>query len=629
MKNEIWYQNINSMGERYKLLKEAILTSSYLEKDNDKEKENITFQVTDVADKKVLYVEKNDNPILLDSLYDSNEMLNLWKNEKGNIGYKEKFILFGIGNGMYVKKILEEGDKTCRILVYEPCILLFIKALEYFDFSQLLQEERVTIIVEDYFEDSFERYAYQFVDFMDLKHLTYEIYPNYDQFVMLQVKKMDEFIQLMYNIINANQDVLGRNGKEYCYNSIYNVPWFIHSKSVFDLYKKLPKDIPVIIVASGPSLDKNIEHLKEAKRKCIMISADSALNTLLAHNIIPDFFVSIDGKKLMSHFADERVVNIPLICELSSQRNLLKNRKDQTFFLNDSNTYVDAFFAERGKVLPIIQAGGSVAHTAFGLAAAMKFKHIILVGQDLAYTDNKTHSVHTVRGKQGIDASTLDHIMIEGYYGGLVPTSYEFQIYLDWFEDKIKQYSDINVINATEGGALIHGATNQSLQKTVEQLCTKEVDITGIINEIEDLFTSELKEEFKNYFISLENNTEEILTKVKQGIRDYEKIEKLAYDNKLGSGQIQQLFKRTSEITNYIESNPTMYYIQCLMQEYTNNMFIDMYETKEDPREEIICVAKKGKEYLEEVAKSISLFIKIFNVEWEDGNQKWKENNIN
>ena len=52
--------------------------------------------------------------------------------------------------------------------------------------------------------------------------------------------------------------------------------------------------IPVVIVAAGPSLDKNIHILKEFQGKCLIICVDIVLFKLIENGIRPDFVINID-----------------------------------------------------------------------------------------------------------------------------------------------------------------------------------------------------------------------------------------------------------------------------------------------------------------------------------------------
>ena len=98
-----------------------------------------------------------------------------------------------------------------------------------------------------------------------------------------------------------------------------NMMPFIKSKSIMDFNRLCPKDIPAFVVASGPSLNKNIEELKRAKGKSLIVAVDSAIPTLLRNDIVPDLFVTLDSKKDIRHTDDERSHTIPCFCELESK----------------------------------------------------------------------------------------------------------------------------------------------------------------------------------------------------------------------------------------------------------------------------------------------------------------------
>jgi hypothetical protein len=51
---------------------------------------------------------------------------------------------------------------------------------------------------------------------------------------------------------------------------------------------------PAILVAAGPSLDKNIDLLSEAKGKALIMSSDTTFPVLLKKGIIPDLVVTIE-----------------------------------------------------------------------------------------------------------------------------------------------------------------------------------------------------------------------------------------------------------------------------------------------------------------------------------------------
>lgn len=605
MNENIWEKNIEALDSRYEKLKNALVS----DKNEFCETDLFEIGVEEVADKMVLFGIRDGITYQLDSLYDSKKIWDLWIENQTTLGYMAKCIFCGLGNGMFIKELLKKTDSTVKILVYEPSLSIFIKVCESFDISTLISSERVTLIISDLFETPFKEYIYQFVDFRDLEKLIYQSYPNYDKLMYEKVKECDNEIQLMYNTIRATQGVMARYGNEYYYNSIANSAWMERSKSLVSLFEKIPKITPVFVIASGPSLDKNIKELLRAKGKSFIIAADSAVRALLKNGVIPDMLVTVDGNKSSLHFAMSESKRIPMVCELTSNRGIVKENISEQFFINDLNPYVNEFLAERNILLPVFSSGGSVANTAFAIATSMGFKTIVLVGQDLAYTDDKTHSSQTVRGEENIKVDELEGFYVEGYNGSKVKTSYEFELYLRWFEEQIEQRTDIHVVNATEGGVKIKGTVQETLKSAIDNLCIKEVDIGKIMKDTEDLFTDEQKNEFRIYMYHLKEEFEELLFAANKGIREYKKVKQFVTTDKEISGEVRRLIRATGEITNKIEKNPAIYYIQNKMQEETSKFLKTVYEVGKTPQDELLLASNQGIEYLsiikEQLEKSI------------------------
>ena len=83
--------------------------------------------------------------------------------------------------------------------------------------------------------------------------------------------------------------------------------------------------VPMIIVGAGPSLAKNIEHLRSAQDKAIIVCVARALNSLQSAGIVPDFAISLDAIDVRSHFRDIRISEIPgLLLSMTSHPNLFE-----------------------------------------------------------------------------------------------------------------------------------------------------------------------------------------------------------------------------------------------------------------------------------------------------------------
>lgn len=606
MRNEIYDKNLEALGKRFGEVKEAVVSA---ETNSSRFRAcDVHAELYDTGERSVLIAAKEDGPAYqLDSMYQSDLASCVW-GEYMRIDqqvYMPKYIFFGIGNGSLLRILLEHSDDTLRVLVYEPYLMFFRELLGLCDYSDLLLDERVEWIVED-IPSVFKDFIYGFADFRDINKLYYQPYPNYRNLFQKEQQDTRWNVQMFHNSVQATQDVLAKYGKQYFINALRNMADFIRTKSLVDFYEKVPKEIPFIMVASGPSLDKNVDELRGLKGKAFIMAADSALRVLLKHDIIPDMFVSVDAKKNQKHFEYPGVADIPILTDASNNyQTLLKVRAPKFFMNNDMNPHVNHFLAKRGILIPTFASGGSVANDGYALAAAMGFRTIILVGQDLAYTDNKTHSQESVRGEWKMDASEFIHDEADGYYGGKVKTSHEFQLYQKWFEEEIPKHPESHTINATEGGVLIRGAENMPLAEAVARYCTKEYDIQAVFDSVEDVFDDETKRDLIAYLQKAPEELREIQRRARNAVRDYDKMIEIAYSGKLKQGELKRLIARTAEVSTLMEKAPVMFYIHNEMQETTHDQLQQVYAAKETAREELIYTAKIGKEYLEVAIRTI------------------------
>lgn len=612
---EIWEKNRECLKGKYQKLYEYLQTDIAQEIDRE---DTVEFGISEMEDKKVVYAVKQageeEQIIQLDSLYDSEALMELWSSGQTEIGsYQMKYVFFGFGNGMYLREILKRSDDSAKILVYEPSAKLFSFVLKHFDVSEILADSRISVIVEDYYDRGFEDELYRVISFSDLERLVYQAYPNYDRIFPKETKTADGIIQVMYSSIRATQGVLGRYGRLYTANGLLNIGHFLEGRSIYDLYKTIEKDIPVIIVASGPSLDKNVGILNQAKGKCLLVGLDSSVKALLKNNIEPDLFISVDADKHIDHFSDERISKIPLICELSSSFRVLNKVKEIKFFINDMNPYINRFFSKRGIFFPAFTTGGSVANTACSIFSSMGFQTIIMVGQDLAYSDNKSHSSETLRGSWEFDIEKVDTISVEGYYGGKVKTSYEFLLYLKWFEEEIAKNKDIKFVNATEGGAMIHGAENLSLQDAINRYCIKDVDIKQKLYGTKEFLTEELKQEFSEYIYEIDPALRKFRQLAEKALRNYGKMKELAYLDKYRSKSWIKMFQEAKQIGDKYEQEDVMIYVKNMVQNETTQILEHIYEKETDTKEEIIATCEIAESHLRAIIAGID---EIFWSDW-------------
>ncbi|MHB9095479.1 MAG: motility associated factor glycosyltransferase family protein, partial [Eubacteriales bacterium] len=201
--------------------------------------------------------------------------------------------------------------------------------------------------------------------------------------------------------------------------------------------------------------------------------------------------------------------------------------------------------------------GPSVANVAFGLAKNFGCNPIILVGQDLAYTDNKSHAQGTAYEYMTIeDYRGRDIIEVEGVDGHPVLTDRVMFAFLRKFEMTIAASRETHtVIDATEGGAKIPGTYIMPLSEAIKKYCQPLIDADNKISGIVDSYTPpdqkqlvKIIKEIKN----LHNRLNVLSTEAKQGVLVSQKLQKLYRSGLPGPTELHKILKKLNEIDGRI-----------------------------------------------------------------------------
>ena len=517
-----------------------------------------------------------------------------WYEQTENEYINKRYIMFGLGNAEYVTEVLNKCNTEFKVIVYEPAASGVGQIDEDYAGLKGLSSAGVEIYVEGKEQENFTNFLYKFLDYSTIDGAIIFAHPMY----MSLVDEYETFcnsIKSAENGIKASRLVKERFGEESFENMISNYRYLSGSKSLGSFMKKIDKDVPAIIVASGPSLSKNMHLLKQAKGKSVIISADSAVSALLANDIIPDFYISVDPHKEAKSFEDNRVKDIPAIVEVTSAKSAIIDGQVHFFTFNDGNTYLEEFINEENIDMHIIGVGGSVANTCFDAAIVMGFKTIIFVGLDLAYTGNKTHVENTARFGMEIDESTAEYV--KDMYGELVKSSSEFNIYRSLIEDEITDNPHVNVIDATEGGALIKGTKIMTFGDAVNEYCDKEYSVRSAVSESDDLFSEEQKEKLEKYIDDIPSKIKSLSAELKRSLANYDEMYLMAKRRNLNKGRLTKILSDNDRLSDRINSNSVLCYIEYLSQDAIHTVQENAYKHNDDVFSEILEAATIGKTY--------------------------------
>ena len=342
--------------------------------------------------------------------------------------------------------------------------------------------------------------------------------------------------------------------------------------------------------------------LKKAVGKACIIATDTAMKPLLNAGIFPDLFVIIDGLKPGCLFEHESISKIPMVTMTGVSVEPMEYHKGKKFFYYSGSPFEHEILRKLGeaekkvKTLPDLVTGGSVATSAYSLGVYMGSKTIILIGQDLALTDNKTHADGTFEDKmKEIDMNQGEYFEVESVDGGKVFTRFDFDHYRKWFEDYIKKWNMITLVDATEGGALIHGSKVMTLKNAIKKYCKSSFNVKWHIDHTKKIFEGDQKEFALEYFKNASEKLKEIQNKAKEALNYYEKIEMSVKKYTISNTDLKIYLNKIGELNDYMEHD---YMAETVMDgllgvEYT--LRPEIYREHDNEMKEIQDIVEQGK----------------------------------
>jgi len=382
-------------------------------------------------------------------------------------------ILYGIGDGQHLIEISKVQQKYSSFIVIEKDLKNLRYVMEKHDLKDVFSKN-VNFLVDIQAEDMqkvihphlWNIVIGKYVWFFNRYGIGDDI--NWYREVLNEIKRRTNHHYLAIRTTMGNTEVIHSN----IFNNIQHIA---QSPGIRNLFGKF-KNVPGFLVASGPSLDKNIDKLKEIKGKYPIICVDTALKTLLKNGIAPDLCVGIDYSHL----------NPPKFENLSSKEGyycaFLPAMKNETFEEMKGQTFVyyanSMFYMLLEQALEdkgFIQGGGSVSHYSLGLMDKLGFNPIIFMGLDLAFEGTKTHSSGTIYDEVKYPLADLEAYPEVDGLNGKVRTSTDMWSFITEFEKMTEFQKHTEFINCTEGGATIAGVPNRPLVDVLKDIKGKEV----------------------------------------------------------------------------------------------------------------------------------------------------------
>jgi hypothetical protein len=282
-----------------------------------------------------------------------------------------KIVLLGAELGYLSQAIKERFPRIPLICVYYSAAIYKQSFLK----GDLNWHPELNISIDDFF--------YKNISELDIEGMEYiEWSPS--GFLFKEIAKYinNSLTQVLREKSGSLFTTMGA-GKRWVKNSIINFLSFDRPLGG----NPCPDELPVVILASGPSLEQSCSILRRYKHKFRIWALPSALSYCQEYELIPDLVIVTDpGYYAAYHFHSSGFSGLTVAMPFSASRGLWQ-RKSNVFPFLQPNFFEESLIKKTKVSLPYIPVNGTVAGSALLLALKFTNEPIIMAGLDFCYKD--------------------------------------------------------------------------------------------------------------------------------------------------------------------------------------------------------------------------------------------------
>lgn len=389
-------------------------------------------------------------------------------------------IMIGMGLGHSAIRLITERPMVSHFFVFERHPEVFLEAMHRMDLRPLLEDERVHFILG--VPEDLEKQLKVAVKALRLENIYTLLHPpsfqadpeGYETLKMAVFEEVNQF--------NISGATLMHHGMKFFENRMTLLPLLRRHRLLQELRSAF-KDTPAILIAGGPSLNEDVHKLSRFTDRALLFAADTALPLLARHRIAPHFVTALDYEPITYEKIAETA---PFMADKTSLISMpfVSPKIPKAFPFKEIFWAFTAGNMERW--LNITAGGslenggaGSVAHLNMIAAITFGCSPIIMVGQDLAYTEMQDHAedvvISNAKEMKRLLASS-DRFVVDTNDGKTALSDRRFFNFKTTFESMIAANPG-HYLNATRKGAVIEGAKPTDLDTVFQEHCQTSFDV--------------------------------------------------------------------------------------------------------------------------------------------------------
>lgn len=378
----------------------------------------------------------------------------------------------GLGYGLsQVRRLLTGSGPIRKLVLVEKDLECFRLALEVGDYRELLACPNLELMIGVPLESLFTRFAQAlWPEMLHVKALRFLPWPG------ALASDPGYYKEARKAVTDSISNWMGTLGNDPFDTLVAYEHFLKNSREVIagprlSRVKDLFQGRPAVVVASGPSLNKNVHLLKLVEDRAVILAVDASWRILDKLGIQPHLVTSVERTPGTHRFVEGLNKDGKSVYAMVSFifPETLSSYKGPRLFVNRAYN----FFHLLGLKEDCLSMGNSTAHMAFKIAVHMGCDPIILIGQDLAFDPSGlTHAQGCVHGEKQIFFHEDRILEIPGNLEPTVTTCGTWYKFLKQYEQHLMEYQG-TCINATEGGAFIQGTSVMPFSEAIERFCSE------------------------------------------------------------------------------------------------------------------------------------------------------------
>ncbi len=398
-------------------------------------------------------------------------------------------VALGMGLGYHVQHLAEELGQQGLLIVFEPDVALLRAVFERIDHSAWLG--KVNVFLADASTDraglinGFDR----FTGFATQGTALVTHPPTRQRFA----EELSSFSKLVVEVLGYCRTQVATllvNASRTYTNFLNNVGYYAAGATTNELHN-IAEGYPAVCVSAGPSLARNIDLLRDAtvRENVVVITAQTTLKVLLAHGIEPDFVTALDYAEISRRFYESLppLERATLIAEPLANAAILDSYPGP--IRTTQSRFLDKLCAGLVEPRVPITCGATVAHLSFYVAQHLGCDPIMLIGQDLGFSDGLYYcpgtAIHDVWMPELGPLNTLENMewtrivrhrglltRQEDVHGQPIYVDEQMSTYLKQFERDFASVKQ-QVIDCTEGGSPKAHAKRMPLAEALATYATR------------------------------------------------------------------------------------------------------------------------------------------------------------